>query len=63
MEEILSQTRTNFENQLKEVDAKIVSVSSELEKLKEYKLKLLGGIETLELISPKETSEETSTEN
>jgi hypothetical protein len=63
MDEILSQTRSNFENQLKEVDTKIVSVSGELDKLKEYKLKLLGGLETLELISPKESQEEIIPEN
>jgi len=58
MTDILSQTKTNFETQLKEVDAKIVSVQAELEKLKEYKLKLVGGIETLELISSQESNEE-----
>lgn len=51
---ILSDTKTNFENQLKEIETKITSVSSELEKLKEYKLKLIGGLETLDLIITKE---------
>lgn len=58
MTEILTQTKTNFENQLKEVEAKIVSVQSELEKLKEYKTKLLGGIETIELIASSEQQEQ-----
>lgn len=58
---ILSETKLNFENQLKEIEAKIVTVSSELEKLKEYKTKLLGGLETLELIMSKE--EPTEEEN
>lgn len=62
MTEILSQTKTNFENQLKEVETKIVTVQSELEKLKEYKTKLLGGIETIELIASSSEQPEQSLE-
>lgn len=58
---ILFDTKANFENQLKEIETKITSVSSELEKLKEYKLKLLGGLETLELITKEQ--EEPTEEN
>lgn len=58
---ILFDTKANFENQLKEIETKITSVSSELEKLKEYKLKLLGGLETLELITKEQ--EEPAEEN
>lgn len=40
----------NFQNQLKEIDEKISQIKSELEKANEYKLKLLGGLETIELL-------------
>lgn len=43
--------RENFQNQLKEIDEKIAQINGELEKAKEYKLKLLGGLETLELLA------------
>jgi hypothetical protein len=48
--------KENFNTQLKEVSEKITKGYDELEKLKEYKLKLQGGLETLELLS-KETEE------
>lgn len=41
----------NFKNQLNEIDAKIIKIEEELLKAKEYKLKLQGGLETLELLS------------
>lgn len=43
--------RQNFENQLNEIDAKILKIEEELSKAKEYKLKLQGGLETLDLLS------------
>jgi peptidoglycan hydrolase CwlO-like protein len=43
--------RENFENQLKDIDAKISKIQEELSKAQEYKLKLQGGLETLELLS------------
>jgi len=49
--------RTEFEKQLKDADAKLVEAEKNLAQIKEYKTKLLGGMETLELLSPK--SEET----
>ena len=49
--------KIEFEKQLKDADAKIVEAENNLVKLKEYKIKLLGGLETLELLNPK--SEET----
>jgi hypothetical protein len=49
--------KTNFQNQLKEIDEKIEQIQSELLKAKEYKLKLQGGLETLELIEQQETGE------
>ena len=49
--------KTNFQNQLKEIDEKIEQIQTELLKAKEYKLKLQGGLETLELIEQQETGE------
>jgi hypothetical protein len=48
--------KTNFQNQLKEIDEKIEQIQGELAKAKEYKLKLLGGLETLELLEQQESS-------
>ena len=45
--------RTEFEKQLKDADAKLVEAEKQLAQLKEYKTKLLGGMETLELLAPK----------
>ena len=49
--------KTNFQNQLKEIDEKIAQIQGELEKAKEYKLKLVGGLETLELLEQQEAGE------
>jgi len=46
--------RIEFEKQLKDADAKLVEAEKNLAQIKEYKTKLLGGMETLELLSPKE---------
>ena len=45
--------RIEFDKQLKDADAKIVEAEKNLAQLKEYKVKLLGGLETLELLAPK----------
>ena len=45
--------RLEFEKQVKDADAKIVEAEKQLVQLKEYKLKLQGGMETLELLAPK----------
>ena len=45
--------RVEFEKQVKDADAKIVEAEKNLVQLKEYKTKLLGGLETLELLAPK----------
>ncbi len=50
--------RTNFNNQLKETEGQIAKLKGELEKLEEYKLKLQGGLETLELLTAQEGEEE-----
>lgn len=46
--------KENFQNQLKDIEEKISKLLEELEKAKEYRLKLQGGMETLELISSQE---------
>lgn len=53
--------RTNFNNQLKETEGQIAKLKGELEKLEEYKLKLQGGLETLDLLSSQESEEEAPT--
>ena len=45
--------RIEFDKQLKDAEAKIVEAEKSLKQLNEYKTKLLGGLETLELLSPK----------
>ena len=45
--------KLEFEKQVKDADAKIVEAEKQLVQLKEYKTKLLGGLETLELLNPK----------
>ena len=42
--------KTNFQNQMKEIEEKILQIQAELKKAEEYKLKLVGGLETLELL-------------
>lgn len=57
-----SALKENFTNQLKSVDDQIKQLETDLEKAKEYKVKLLGGLETLELlIQQEEESTEEST--
>lgn len=46
--------KENFQNQLKDIEEKISKLQEELEKAKEYRLKLQGGMETLELLSSQE---------
>ena len=45
--------RIEFEKQLKDAEAKLVEAEKNLAQIKEYKTKLLGGMETLELLAPK----------
>lgn len=51
--------KENFEKQLGEVEVKIKNLEKDLESLKEYKFKLIGGLETLSLL---ESSEAPSSE-
>ena len=45
--------KLEFEKQVKDADVKIADAEKQLAQLKEYKVKLLGGLETLELLNPK----------
>jgi hypothetical protein len=54
------QLKKNFEDQLATTEKQISELVANLEKAKEYKLKLQGGLETLLLLNPPE--EETATE-
>ena len=45
--------KVEFDKQLKDAEAKIIEAEKNLKQLTEYKVKLLGGLETLELLTPK----------
>ena len=49
--------KLEFEKQVKDADAKIVEAEKNLVQLREYKTKLLGGLETLELLNSEESKE------
>jgi len=53
-----SSLKLEFEKQLKECDVKISQAEEQLTKLKEYKIKLQGGLETLELLSSNNEEQE-----
>lgn len=55
-----AELRKNFEEQLASTDKQIAELETSLAKAREYKLKLVGGLETLELLNHKQ--EETPTE-
>ena len=55
-----AELRKNFDDQLANTDKQIAELEANLAKAKEYRLKLVGGLETLELLNPKE--EETPAE-
>lgn len=59
MEQIDS-VRKNFKEQLDQVDKRISELTEELKNVSEYRLKLLGGLETIDLLAPKEESEDSS---
>lgn len=50
--------RENFEEQLKTCNENIEKLQTELAKLQEYRVKLVGGIETLDLLEKEEETEE-----
>ena len=49
-----SNLRTEFTKQIKEADSKIAAAENTLKQLQEYKIKLLGGMETLDLLDPQD---------
>ena len=53
--------KENFTNQIKTVDDQIKQLEADLDKAKEYKFKLIGGLETLELLNQEELPNEEST--
>lgn len=55
--------KINFQNQLESTDKKILELEEALEKAKEYKLKLIGGLETLALMEEGEKSQDISQDN
>ena len=57
-----STLKIEFEKQIKDADAKLVEAEKNLAQIKEYKTKLLGGMETLELLAPK-TEEQVETQD
>jgi hypothetical protein len=50
--------RKNFEAQLKKINEQILGIESDLERAKEYRAKLIGGMETLDLLEKGEVPEE-----
>ena len=56
--------KENFTKQLEELDVKIKDLENQLAQAREYKLKLVGGLETLALMedTPEEPVEESSVE-
>lgn len=65
MEPTTADLRQNFTEQVRNVNERIALLSQELEQAKELRLKLLGGLETLQILDPvveetEEASEETA---
>lgn len=55
----VTELKSKFESQLSDVESKIIKAKEELSKMEEYKTKLIGGLETLELLN-KEPEEDVS---
>jgi len=54
--------KKNFEDQLAQAEKQISELEANLEKAREYKLKLQGGLETLGLLEEQNKVEESSEE-
>ena len=55
--------KAEFEKQIKDADTKILAAEKQLKMLQDYKMKIMGGLETLELLNPKtEVSEQAPAE-
>ncbi len=55
----VTELKSKFQAQLSDVESKIIKAKEELSKMEEYKTKLIGGLETLELLN-KEPEEDVS---
>ncbi len=53
--------KKNFEEQIASTEKQIAELEANLAKAKEYKLKLSGGLETLDLLNPPDNEESTET--
>lgn len=64
----INDLRNTFQEDLNKVNLKISELSAELERATEYRTKLIGGLETLQILDPQElpqqevSQEETSEE-
>ena len=58
-----AQLKSNFEEQITKTDAQIAELETNLAKAKEYKLKLVGGLETLGLLESKEETPDSAPAN
>lgn len=54
-----STLKTNFEEQIATTEKQIIELEQNLQKAREYKIKLQGGLETLGLLEGENTSEPT----
>lgn len=54
-----TELKKNFDEQLASTEKQIAELEANLVKAKEYKIKLQGGLETLELLNPPEETEST----
>lgn len=57
-----TQLKENFSTQLNNVEGQIAKLEDELAKAKEYRLKLQGGLETLDLLNPPAEDEVAATD-
>lgn len=56
----ITSLKENFNTQIKSTNEQIIDLEEQLNKLKEYKFKLFGGLETLELLEQQNKAEETT---
>ena len=47
--------KIEFEKQVADADSKIATAEKQLQQLRDYKTKLVGGLETLELLNPSDS--------
>ena len=57
-----AQLKANFEEQIAQTEKQIKELEDNLQKAKEYKIKLQGGLETLGLLEQEPEAEEASAE-